>query len=139
MIVTRATPDMLEGLPVLLPIDERKWFDAAVLNRALAQSEITWVGLTIQGVVMLGGICRADADTGRVWQVGTRLIAEHKRDYLRESLVLMGKGLSLFPRLITVVRADYTAALRHCRRNGWIISAPQDFGGTRACLCERGR
>ena len=96
---------------------------AAVIAENIAHSTLTWCSRDAAGVVAMGGVVpMAEGDCGYVWQfVIQEAVRANKRAYLEMAAGMM------------------RAALRHWRRNGGSIGAPQLVNGVRACVCERVR
>lgn len=105
----------------------------------IASSTLTWCGLDDDGVVTMGGIQPIpQSDSGYLWQYVTD-VARHKRAYVQQQRAILLAGLDQYQQLVTIIEADYRAALRHMRRLGFAISMPVDFNGHLGCLCERSR
>ena len=102
----------------------------------IAISTYTWCGLDDDGVVNMGGVIPMPGASGYVWQFITDGIRTNKRGYLEQGRENMKIMLMQYPRLTTIIEADYTAALRHVQRNGWQVGDPQEFGGRSAYQCE---
>jgi len=139
-----ASPSHIVPLLAALSTDDRALLDrlagnsAALLLRHIGDSDPTWCGLDdADGVVTMGGVIPKGDGEGYIWQLATPAIASHKRDYILQSRMMMAKGLPLYRRLTTTIRADFTAALRHMRRMGFTIQPPADVAGLPACRCER--
>jgi hypothetical protein len=111
----------------------------AGIVRNIAQSTLAWCGLDDDGVVTMCGVLPTDDPaTGYVWQFITD-VASHKRAYLEQNRALIALMQEKYGRLISIIEAEYPAALRHVRHLGFTVSAPRDYAGTPACLCERTR
>jgi hypothetical protein len=109
------------------------------ITRNIERSTLAWCGLDDDGVVtMIGVLPTEQAGTGYVWQLVTDVV-RHKRAYLSQNRALIPLMQARYPRLISVIEADYGAALRHARHLGFTVSAPRDYAGIAACLCERVR
>ena len=144
MRTVAALPSHVAPLLAALSPDDRALLDrlagdsAALLLRHIGDSDVTWCGLDgADGVVTLGGVIPKDDSTGYIWQLATPAIARHKRDYIVQSRALMDRAPPLYRRLTTVIRADYTAALRHMRRLGFAILPSSDVAGLPVRRCER--
>ena len=110
-----------------------------ILYDNIRLSSMTWCGVDGDGPVTLGGVVPATGGDGYLWQIITPAIALHKRAYLLQGRAVISRALLAYVRLVTVIEADYTAALRHVRRLGWQVGSAIDMGGTMACRCWRMR
>ena len=145
MIVTDARSEHVPALLARMGQARVKWLadraqgDAALrIDESIRLSAITWCGQDEAGPVMFGGVIPQKDGSGYVWQIIAG-VERNKRAYLTASRVLIDEGLRYFSRLVTVIEAEYRAALRHVRRNGWAIGAPEMIEGILAHRCERTR
>lgn len=104
----------------------------------IAASRYTWCGLDDAGVVNMGGILAIPGQPhdGYLWQFVTA-VADHKRAYVLQQRAILVAGLARHRRLVTIIEPEYSAALRHMRRLGFVVAPPRDFNGHLGCLCER--
>ena len=112
---------------------------ADLLCVSIGLSSMTWCGVDAAGPVTLGGVVTTTDGSGYLWQIITPAIALHKRAYLLQGRAVMNQALRAYARLVTIIEADYAAALRHVRRLGWHVEAPMDMNGMMACRCRRMR
>ncbi len=137
-----ALPQHVDGLLYRMPREQRdrllKLHGARVANVIrdnIRKSDPTWCGLDDDGVVNLGGVL----PDGYAWQFITPAVRAHKRDYVTQSRAMMAEALRRHARVVTVIEAEYPAALRHARRSGFQVGPVQDVNGIPACICERTR
>jgi hypothetical protein len=135
-LLDRMGPEMVEAAQRYVP---RNLADQITDN--IARSTLSWCGLDGEGVVNMGGVIPCADGTGYVWQCAVPdAMKANKRAYLLQGRDMMRRGLAQFARLQTIVRAEYTAALRHCERHGWKIGEPMKTAdGLTVCVCERTR
>lgn len=112
---------------------------ADLLCVSIGLSSMTWCGVDDDGPVTLGGVVTTTDGSGYLWQIITPAIALHKRAYLLQGRAVMDQALRAYARLVTIIEADYAAALRHVRRLGWHVEAPMDMNGMMTCRCRRMR
>lgn len=141
-----ATPGLVSAFLARLPIERVIALEARAGNgpgwaeRSIAASDITWCGVDDIGPVYMGGVLSADGPApGYIWQVVAPDLALHKRAYLELGRLLHTRWPERHPRLWTVIEADYRAAIRHMRRQGFDIAVPAMIWGNLSCLCERMR
>lgn len=145
MRTVAATPDLITRLvDQLAPADRARLMQlggSAVLQDHLACSTTAWAGVDDDdGPVVIGGVRPMDhPHVGYVWQAITPAVRQHKRAYLAQGYAMHCRVLDAgqYWHLITAIRADYTAALRHVRRMGWVVGPPVADVGRMVRICER--
>jgi hypothetical protein len=146
MQTVRATAELVPMLLDRMGPERVAWLQRATAGQAEAaiianieSSLLTWCGIGRAGVVTMGGVMPTDdPETGYLWQFVAD-IASHKRDYIEQHRAVLALLLARFPRLVTIIEADYPAALRHLRRLGFGVGPVRDVRGVPACFCERVR
>ena len=112
---------------------------AAHLIANIRASAVAMCGMDDAGVVTMCGVLPTDhPEIGYVWQIITD-VAAHKREYLKQNRALISQMATKYGKLVTVIEADYPAAIRHAKHLGFTVSEPMEIHGRMAVVCERSR
>lgn len=131
----------------LLPATEADAYELAPMLRAQDHAEVIALGAEPEAallesvrtsrealtartgdgrIICMGGVCPATliGQTGVPWLLGTDLVPEYRRPFLRETRRMVGRWQETFPILRNVVDARYGEAIRWLRWLGFEIGEP---------------
>jgi hypothetical protein len=108
------------------PVDE-------LLGKCVAMSEMVWAGLVHDRVACIFGVVGASllSETGHPWLIGTDLIEQHAKPFLRRNKKMVGVMLDRYPLLENYVDARNATAIQWLRWLGFTFSDAQPYGAYR--------
>jgi hypothetical protein len=101
-----------------------------VLGPAVANADMAWAGMVGDKVACIFGVTGASvlSETGHPWMIGTDLIAQHAKAFLRRNRKMVGVMLARYPYLMNYVDVRNTKAIEWLKWLGFSILPPQPYG-----------
>jgi hypothetical protein len=106
-----------------LPVDD-------ILGRCVKNAEMAWAGMVDDEVACIFGVTGASllSETGYPWLIGTDLIEQHAKPFLRRNRKMVGVMIERYPILKNYVDARNIKAIQWLRWLGFTINPPEPFG-----------
>lgn len=101
-----------------------------LLPECVDRAEMAWAGLVDGEVACIFGVQGASllSETGFPWMIGTDLIEQHAKPFLRRNRKMVGVMLDRYPHLINYVDARNAKAIEWLQWLGFEIHEPEKFG-----------
>lgn len=101
-----------------------------ILADSVARSDMAWAGLVDDRVACIFGVAGASiiSETGYPWLLGTDLIEQHAKAFLRRNKAMVRVMLSRYPYLKNHVDVRNTTAIGWLRWLGFSILPAEPFG-----------
>lgn len=102
----------------------------ALLGTCVERSEMAWAGLVDDRVACIFGVVGASvlSETGYPWMLGTDLIDDHAKAFLRRNKAMVGVMLARYPHLTNYVDARNAKAIGWLRWLGFTIRPAVPYG-----------
>jgi hypothetical protein len=102
-----------------------------VLGMTFGSADVAWAGLVDGAVACVFGVCPSDhmsSEIGVPWLIGSDLIVQHQKRFLRENKKYVGEMHDLYPILENYVDYRNTVAIRWLKWLGFDILATEPHG-----------
>ena len=101
-----------------------------LLGRSVEQAELVWAGLVNDKVACIFGVTGASllSETGIPWMIGTHLVEQHAKAFLRRNRLIVATMLVRYPHLKNYVDARNTKAIEWLRWLGFSLKPAEPFG-----------
>lgn len=102
----------------------------SVLGECVARSEMAWAGLVGDEVACIFGVVGASiiSETGYPWLLGTDLIEQHAKAFLRRNKAMVKRMLARYPYLKNYVDVRNTTAISWLQWLGFTILPAEPHG-----------
>lgn len=100
------------------------------LPDSLKRSEMAWAGMVDDQVACIFGVAGASilSETGFPWMIGTHLIEQHAKAFLRRNKQMVQQMLDRYPHLENYVDVRNTTAIGWLKWLGFEMQEPQPYG-----------
>ncbi|MBF8177806.1 hypothetical protein [Herminiimonas contaminans] len=104
-----------------------------LLPECVERAEMAWAGLVDDEVACIFGVQGASfmSLTGYPWMIGTDLIEQHAKPFLRRNRKMVSVMLDRYPHLVNYVDARNAKAIEWLNWLGFTIHPPEKYGAYR--------
>lgn len=101
-----------------------------VLPGCVAESEMAWSGMVDEQVACIFGVTGASilSETGYPWLIGTDLIEQHAKAFLRRNKQMVRTMLERYPRLENYVDVRNATSIQWLKWLGFSMQEPAPYG-----------
>lgn len=102
----------------------------AILPKCVSDAEMAWSGMVDDEVACIFGVTGASvlSETGYPWLIGTDLIEQHAKAFLKRNRKMVGLMLARYPVLKNYVDVRNEKSIQWLRWLGFVILPAEPFG-----------